>query len=85
MAPILAPILGVHFFRGHISLKNGTFCLLISHDTSSFKDTCFLIRLKVIPDGLYVLNGKPNMPVPSLFRPLTVECQLGIESGSCKS
>jgi hypothetical protein len=22
MAPILAPILGVHFFRGHISLKN---------------------------------------------------------------
>jgi hypothetical protein len=25
MAPILAPILGVHFFQGHIFLKNGTF------------------------------------------------------------
>jgi hypothetical protein len=42
MAPILAPILGVNFFRGHISLKNGTFCPLFSHDSSSFKNMCLL-------------------------------------------
>jgi hypothetical protein len=41
-----------------------------------------LIEAKV---ALYVLNGQPYMPVPTLFRPLTVERQLGIESGSCKS
>jgi hypothetical protein len=53
MAPILAPILGVHFLGEHISLKNGTFCPLFSHDSSSFKDACFLIRLKVLPYPLY--------------------------------
>jgi hypothetical protein len=53
MAPLLAPILRVHFFRGHISLKNGTFCPLFSHDSSSFKGTGFLTRLKVLPDALY--------------------------------
>jgi hypothetical protein len=42
MAPISAPILGVHFFQGHFSLKNGTICPLSSHDSSSFKDTCLL-------------------------------------------
>jgi hypothetical protein len=84
IAPLTAHEKGVHFFGEHISLKNGTICL-ISHNTSSFKDTCFLIRLEVLPDGLYVLNGQPNMPVPTLFRPLTVERQLGIESGSCNS
>jgi hypothetical protein len=46
MAPISAPKLGVHFFGGHISLKNGTFCPLSSHDSSSFKDTCLFIYLK---------------------------------------
>jgi hypothetical protein len=53
MAPLTGHEKGVHFLRGHISLKNGTFCPLFSHDTSSFKDTCFLTRLKVLPDGLY--------------------------------
>jgi hypothetical protein len=42
MAPILAPILGIHFFRGHISLKNGTFCPLFSHDSTSFKNMWLL-------------------------------------------
>jgi hypothetical protein len=46
MAPILAPLLGVHFFQGHISLKNGTFCPLFSHDSTFYKDTCLLIRKK---------------------------------------
>jgi hypothetical protein len=53
MAPILAPILGVHFWGDHISLKNGIFCPLFSHDSSSFKGTCFLIRLIVLLDALY--------------------------------
>jgi hypothetical protein len=44
MAPILAPILGVHFSGEHISLKNWTFCPLFIHDSSSFKDTCFLTK-----------------------------------------
>jgi hypothetical protein len=51
IAPLIGQKKGVHFLREHIFLKNGTFCPLISHDTSSFKDTCFLIRLKVLPDG----------------------------------
>jgi hypothetical protein len=46
MAPILAPLLGVHFFQGHISLKNGTFCPPFSHDSTSFKNMCLLIYRK---------------------------------------
>jgi hypothetical protein len=42
MAPILAPLLVVIFFWGHISLKNGTFCPLFSHDSTSFKNMCLL-------------------------------------------
>jgi hypothetical protein len=44
IAPLTAHGKGVHFFQGHISLKNGTFCPLFSHDSSSFKDTCLLIK-----------------------------------------
>jgi hypothetical protein len=43
MAPISAPIWGVHFFRGHISLKNWPICPLSSHDSSYFKNMCLLI------------------------------------------
>jgi hypothetical protein len=43
MAPILAPILGIYFFRGHISLKNRTYCPLFSHDSTSFKDMCVFL------------------------------------------
>jgi hypothetical protein len=43
MAPISEPIWGVHFFRGHISLKNGSFCPLSSHNSSYFKNMCLLI------------------------------------------
>jgi hypothetical protein len=53
MAPILAPTFGVTFLKERFSLKNGTFCPLFSHDTTSFKRTCLLIGLKVLPDGLY--------------------------------
>jgi hypothetical protein len=41
---ITGQLLGVYFFRGHISLKNRTYCPLFSHDTSSFKDTRLLIK-----------------------------------------
>jgi hypothetical protein len=43
IAPLMAHEKGVHFLGEHISLKNLTFCPLFSHDTSSFKDTCFLV------------------------------------------
>jgi hypothetical protein len=85
MAPILAPILGVHFFRGHISLKNGTFCPFSSHDSSSFKDTCLFIYLKEAKVALY--GPHLHWRLHRLFHncPKHVVCQLGIDSGSCKS
>jgi hypothetical protein len=42
IAPISAPILGVHFFRERSSLKNGTICPLSGHDSSYFKNMCLL-------------------------------------------
>jgi hypothetical protein len=65
MAVILRPLLGVHFIRGHISLKNWTICPDFSHDTSSFKDTCLPIYLIEAKVALYVFNGLLNMPVPT--------------------
>jgi hypothetical protein len=44
MAPILAPLLGVLFSRGHISLKNRTYHPLFRDSTSPFKSTCLLIN-----------------------------------------
>jgi nitrate reductase NapE component len=85
MAVILWPLLGVHFFRGHISLKNWTICPLFSHDTSTFKDTCLLIYLMEAKVALYVFNVLINMPVPTYLMKRIVERQLGIESGSCSS
>jgi hypothetical protein len=73
MALLTGPEKGVHFFGEYISLKNGTFCPLFNHDTTSFKDTCLSIYSIVLPSGLYVLNGQPHMPASNLFRPLTVE------------
>jgi hypothetical protein len=59
----------VTFLKGHISLKNWTYCPLFSHNTTSFKRTCFLNRLKVLPDGLYVFNGQHNIPVQLIILP----------------
>jgi hypothetical protein len=85
MAPISAPILGVHFFRGHISIKNGTFCPLSSHDSSSFNDTCLLIYLKWAKAAFY--GTHLHWCSHQLFHncPKHVVCRLGIDSGSCKS
>jgi hypothetical protein len=52
-APILAPILGSLFLKGHISLKNRTYCPLFRNDTTSFKYTCFLISKKEAKIALY--------------------------------
>jgi hypothetical protein len=69
IAPLTAHEKGVHSLGEHISLKNRPQRVLLRHDTTPFQDTCFLIKLKVPPDGLYVFNGLPNMPAPTLFRP----------------
>jgi hypothetical protein len=53
MAPILAPVLGFLFLRGHISLKNRSYRPLLRASTSPFKSTSLLIRLKEVPDALY--------------------------------
>jgi hypothetical protein len=53
MAPILAPLLGFLFLRGHISLKNWSYRPILRASTSPFKSTCLLIRLKEVPDALY--------------------------------
>jgi hypothetical protein len=44
MAPILAPILGVHFVRGHISLKNRTYCPLLDRIQPLSKTRVFLYK-----------------------------------------
>jgi hypothetical protein len=68
------------FLKGRFSLKNGTYCPLFSHDTTFFKRTCFLIRLKVLPDGLYVFNGQPDIPVPTYLLKRTVEIWMHTKS-----
>jgi hypothetical protein len=85
MAVNKRPTFGVIFLGEHISLKNGTYCPLFSHDTTFFKRTCFLIRLKVLPDGLYGPHLYCYKTVPTYLMKRTVERQLGIESGSRKS
>jgi hypothetical protein len=75
MATFLGPFLGEH-----ISLKNGTYCPLFSHDTTFFKRTFFLTWLEVLPDGLYVFNGQPDIPVPTYLLKRTVEIWMHTKS-----
>jgi hypothetical protein len=56
MVPLTAPLFGVIFSRGHISLKNWTYCPVLKDSTSPFKGTCLLITLKEDPFGLYRRN-----------------------------
>jgi hypothetical protein len=46
MVPLMAPLFGVIFLRGHIFLKNWTYCPLLRESASPFKSTCLLITLK---------------------------------------
>jgi hypothetical protein len=41
------------FLRGHISIKNWTYCPVLRESATPFKRTCLLIRLKEVPDALY--------------------------------
>jgi hypothetical protein len=61
------------FLKGHISLKNWTQRVILKHDTTSFKRTCFLTTLKVLPDDLYVSNGLPYIAALNNNRKQTVE------------
>jgi hypothetical protein len=70
--PLAALYFWVNFSKGRFSLKNGTICPLISHDTSSFKDTCLLIYLIEAKVALYVFNGQPYIPVLNNNRKRTV-------------
>jgi hypothetical protein len=53
MVPLAAPLFGVLFLRGHISLKNRSYRPRLRASTSPFKSTCLLSRLKEVPDALY--------------------------------
>jgi hypothetical protein len=51
--PLAALYFGGIFFWGHNSLKNRTYCPLFSHDSTSFKNMCLLIKLKEAKVALY--------------------------------
>jgi hypothetical protein len=70
--PLAALYFGLLFLKGRFSLKNWTQKVILRHNTTSFKRTRFLIKLKVLPWGLYVLNGIPNRPVLNNNRKTTV-------------
>jgi hypothetical protein len=81
MAPLTGPGKGVIFLKGHISLKNGTFCPLFSHDSTSFKRTCFLIgenERKLLCMGR---TSTANKPLFLYYCPKQLNFQLGIEPG----
>jgi hypothetical protein len=46
MVPLTAPLFGAIFLRGHISVKNRTYCPLLRKSATPFKSTCLLITLK---------------------------------------
>jgi hypothetical protein len=58
MVPLTAPLFGVLFLRGYISLKNQTYCPLLRESATPFNRTCLLIKLKELPFGLYRRIGQ---------------------------
>jgi hypothetical protein len=46
MVPLTAPLFGVIFLRGYISVKNRTYCPLLRESATPFKSTCLLTTLK---------------------------------------
>jgi hypothetical protein len=52
MAPILAPLLGVHLFRGHISLKMGRFDPFLATIQHLSKTRAFLFKKR--SEGCFV-------------------------------
>jgi hypothetical protein len=56
MVPLTAPLFGVIFLRGHIFIKNWTYCPVLRDSTSPFKSTCLLTTLKQAKNALYGLT-----------------------------
>jgi hypothetical protein len=62
MAPISAPILGVHFFRGRFSLKNAPFLATIQ----AISKTCVFLFNKR-SEGCFVSDAPPLVLAPTIF------------------
>ena len=62
MAPLTAPLFGLHILKGIFSLKNGTKIVLLIMRTSPFKGTCLFIYSIEVPFALYGthLHCKPG-------------------------
>jgi hypothetical protein len=75
--PLAASYFGVLFLKGRFSIKNGTYCPLFSHDTTFFKGTCLLIKLKEAKVALYVFNGQLDIQVLNNIRKRTFESKHG--------
>jgi hypothetical protein len=86
MAPILAPLFGVHFLRGCFSLKNWTYCPVLRVRATPFKSTCLLIRLKEAKIDLYRITDSGMSPyLPPYGRAcfFNAHQRCRIEPGSC--
>jgi hypothetical protein len=68
----MAPTFGVTFLKGCFSLKNLPQRVLLKHNTTPFKDTCFLIYSKEVPFALYGPHLKRYKPVPTYLMKRTV-------------
>jgi hypothetical protein len=64
MAPILVPILGVHFFRGHISLKMGRFAPFLATIQALSKTFVFLFYKR--SEGCFVSDAPPLVLAPTI-------------------
>ena len=67
MAPRLAPLLGVYFLWGYISLKKWTYTPLLRHSASPNKGTCLFIYSIEVPFALYGPHLRCNKPVKNNF------------------
>jgi hypothetical protein len=66
MAVNKRPTFGVYLFRGHISLKNRTYCPLLATIQRLSKARVFLLRVE-ISKGCFVSNAPPAISRPYLI------------------
>jgi hypothetical protein len=65
MAPISAPILGIHFFRGRFSLKMGQFAPFLATIQAISKTCVFLFNKR--SKGCFVWGAPPLVLAPTIF------------------
>jgi hypothetical protein len=65
MAPISAPILGVHFFRGRSSLRNGMIGPFLATIQAISKTCVFLSNKR--SEGCFVSDAPPLVLAPTIF------------------